>query len=130
MIDSTYMGREIKFRVWVITEKKWGEFETFIGHHYTGLETNDDCIVLQFTGLKDKNGREIYEGDIIKQHHGYIDMEKQDWVGAVYFGSYCSKGNDMYETGWFMKTNFQNLGFKIHKDCEIIGNIFENPELL
>lgn len=85
----------------------------------------DDIELMQYTGLKDKNGVEIYEGDICRC-----------WGGAEFNGYY--EYNKIYEVKW------QGSGFEmVIDDCgygwnyssgfeyiEVIGNIYENPELL
>jgi len=63
--------------------------------------------VMQFTGLKDKNGKEIYEGDITKNVRGNI--KEVEWISE-------DEGCDF--TGWIIDGS------------EVIGNIYENPELL
>ena len=75
----------------------------------------------QFTGLLDKNGKEIYEGDIVKTMHGYI--------GEIKFDS-PSWGIDYHEekeTGAFGVSIYIK---RFYEESEIIGNIFENHELL
>jgi len=70
--------------------------------------------LIQYTGLKDKNGKEIYEGDILK-------TDEAGWIGYVTYGS-----------GVFFLTDNEG-GFSRMPDweeCAIIGNKFENPELL
>jgi len=74
-------------------------------------KSSKDIILMQYTGIKDKNGKEIYEGDIVK---------------TQYIGSEGTK-----EIKYNIKYNFSGFGFIENLDTsEIIGNIYENPELL
>jgi uncharacterized phage protein (TIGR01671 family) len=91
---------------------------------------------LQYTGLKDCKGKEIYEGDLLElkaQESGYAAL---NWVAVVEFGN----PNGEYNWGWQLKPI---KGVGINPDillwvetempnvsCEIIGNIYETPELL
>ena len=75
---------------------------------------NNDLHLMQSTGLKDKNGTEIFEGDVVKCNGllGTIESFKAMWI--------CS----------FMKyNNYQKVGF-FAQEIEVVGNIYENPELL
>lgn len=112
------MNREIKFRAW---NSKTKEFECFELHNITvpdRLLCQHDYPVQQFTGMLDKNGVEIYEGDIIlcKLHYGIKDS-----IGIVhYFGS-------GFIVDW---RNQVDSPLDEIEDFEVIGNIFENKDLL
>ena len=72
--------------------------------------------LMQYTGLKDKNGKEIYEGDIIKYTQHYFNTPMIKYKTKIVEWKYDKWG--VYET---------NAG---ESDIEVIGNIYENPELL
>jgi len=83
----------------------------------------DDCILMQYTGLKDKNGKEIYEGDIFKWVERNNFNQNYICVGSVKFkyGSFtCHNENTRRPSS--ERANIE--------DMEIIGNIWENPELM
>ena len=82
----------------------------------------------QYTGLTDKNGKKIFEGDIIKQINSYDNLEI---IGVVRF----SKSSQFVVSHTYTeKENYYKSGkkkvFAIKTNCEIIGNIHDNPELL
>lgn len=103
--------REIKFRAWDKEQKKMLDDVSTWTDDFTGML----IALMQYTGLKDKNGKEIYEGDIVKYKN-----DKPDKV--------------IFENGGFMTSRFYHRtpnNWKILLDeLEVIGNIYENPELL
>ena len=133
--------REIKFRVWDKLERPWDkEFKKEMIYDIAGIEFWLDCIrivdegqhyylkfkyteIMQYTGLIDKNEKEIYEGDIIRLKH-HID-KRINVVGKVVFlseqASFGIIDNLGQEYPLFRNTTEQ---------IEIIGNIYENLELL
>jgi len=121
--------REIKFRAWDKLDKRWvsdvygdDPFEIYLCGNFLGLSGCNSWVgserysLLQFTGLKDKNGKEIYEGDIINQDHKY------GWKNHVMELMFSTASDDM---------GLDMYGYPdVDNDCEVIGNIYENPELL
>lgn len=135
------MTRDIKFRCWdkvnkqmfipifLMVDEKSGNHEAadldfeknrkydIDGYLDGGLYTdnNEHWILMQFTGLKDKSGKEIYEGDIVKHRNGVHKVE--------YVEEFCS-----FQMGLSDHVLDQEVGD--YSEVEIIGNIYENPELL
>ena len=86
---------------------------------------NKNVVLMQSTGIKDKNGVEIYEGDILKLHA--IFLAPDDKIGYLEYSpkygySIILEGNRLYRQEYWASTNKLNY--------EVIGNIHENPELL
>ena len=88
------------------------------------LTSYNDVELMQYTGLKDKNGVEIYEGDILSTDldRPYLIVEFRN--GAFMFQCH-DNGKDYYD---FMATTDENSNFTNYH--EVIGNVYENPELL
>ena len=126
------MNREIKFRVWDILDCRMITPDTGYQPHYiltlNGVFLNlqngvggNEVIVMQYTGLKDKNGVEIYEDDIVRvSSEQYIN---ENYVGTIIFdeGSFLTKISDNDIRGVFSGED---------QDIVVIGNIHTNPELL
>lgn len=114
--------REIKFRVWSPSEKKMGmPFDPF--HNPDGGLFDRDAIFIQFTGLNDKNGKEIFEGDIMQNPK---NTRWFNWLIKIVDGSVCliNIGIDgyLYEPIILTKSSAS--------EREIIGNELQHPELL
>jgi len=118
--------REIKFRAWNkkenIMEQVFSLFLRADGRpFYSDTETphNEQYVeVMQFTGLKDKNGKEIYVGDIIRSNFTYPRSGTVHEVIECHsgFGVKIGEGTTQY--------------FDAREELEVIGNVYENPELL
>ncbi len=125
--------REIKFRAWAKAEDKMyyaDKSDRFrIGFYgcaiYNGDTWADDLVVLQYTGLKDKNGKEIYEGDILQK----------PILSTSYFSRrlnrQVSNGRNKRKTVIWEQSDFK-CGWNVVKSnvWEVIGNIYENPEFI
>jgi len=128
--------REIKFRAFVLGKM----------YEVKGLEWTEDGLCLttgggfitlpdenahlrEYTGLKDKNGREIYEGDILRWNNGMPEIEIQNGTYIVVWDEAefnLERTQNTKPTGW--GTAYNKYSWKDY--MEVIGNIYENPELL
>lgn len=110
------MSREIKFRAW---HKGASEiiYDTFPGDALRWQNEGQPVEVMQFTGLKDKNGKEIYEGDILKYSSDGYHFE----LGDVII-------NDGYTA--YRGILHNHLSCTVTPQYEVIANIYQNPELL
>jgi uncharacterized phage protein (TIGR01671 family) len=113
------MNRQIKFRVWCKVQNKFEyDWQKVISSSYNyrdekypnGIDvTNDELLaVQQFTGLTDKNGEEIYEGDVVKTN--------------------CLKGEVVFRSGSWLFNGHPLINYE--ESLVIVGNVLENPELI
>ena len=101
-----------------------------VGEHWGFGETNfisfDDIELMQSTGLKDKNGKEIFEGDIITNGISIVDVKSHPTLG---FYTVVNGVESFFGSNTSIK-DFENDVEEFSSVIEIIGNIYENPELL
>ena len=124
--------REIKFRAWDKALKSWTNYSIYddlLMYYYKHAECwetdqeGERFILCQYTGLKDNEDREIYEGDIVKA----ISFAR--WIGVVKYSdeNQAFIFDDLDKKYRGKSTVFMN---QFDDGFEILGNIYENPELL
>jgi len=119
MKEETTLNRVIKFRAWTfhaILEKHVMQSHEEISGNCLKFVTDNEAfknrVIMQFTGLTDKNGKEIYEGDVI------------EYDGEL-------MGNIVFNEGCFWTNGIDTIhAYEFDKSCYIIGNIYEHPHLL
>lgn len=144
------MGREIKFKgqptgkggIWMVGI---GAYKTHTTEHLVLNAKGDNVEVVrlrQYTGLKDKNGKEIFEGDILRltipdgsTRHFVVEWATEDRK-LMPLSGFEHDGNDIRISGWCFNWEGHRLypsvidGVPDNEVMEIVGNIHDNPELL
>ena len=118
------MNREIKFRVWFPNHDKMWFTDMFHMKHLIRKENRKDYPIMQYTGLKDKFGKEIYEGDIVGSYSS---------IGVVKYGECFINGQEYDCWGFYLDDEDKELlrySEQKYSDYKIIGNIYESPKLL
>lgn len=139
---------EIEFRAWDKTDKVMCEviFIKFSKAQYTNIcyrkvlngkvvdanslldkNMSGTCVLMQYTGLKDKNGKKIFEGDILSAGATILKVEYSETETG--FTAYGVRGNINTYCRCFSLFHLCN-GYNQGREVEIIGNIYENPELI
>lgn len=153
--------REFKLRCWNTTTGEMQEVESIDFNHGKVEQVNTDndrilfpdkeCVLMHYTGLKDRHGVEIYEGDIVKLHYFYQSLganmgvieSEEEITGEVFHDEFGWAVTKMRGRHWEDLTGYEagegksyiahlyNMDGQTHEESfEVIGNIYENPELL
>lgn len=126
--------RELKFRAWDKYKKQMspvcdisfgddGRALTIVfqtspkGKYYHGLVDGENGVLMQFTGLRDKTDKEIYEGDILELRATYYDTRRDVVVYDLDMHGFMVDGRYLHDFGKYWS-------------IEVIGNIYENPDLI
>jgi uncharacterized phage protein (TIGR01671 family) len=124
------MNREIKFRAWhkqveAMKPVEWMNFKgDLLKVPFYGNWAKSSCALMQYTGLKDKNGKEIYEGDLIRREDvgNYAKGGLSNLMEITFEdGSFCTRSGEF-------RTSLIEMEYPEY--YEIVGNVYENPELL
>lgn len=133
------MSRPTRFRLYSKLAKKYidyitigfsknGELRSYSTENGVGPVLDDNYIVEQGTGLLDRNGKEIYNGDIFRNTiNGGIWCVCWNEKGATFWVDSGVAGGSLGDFDW--DRSERKYGF-IRKNCEVIGNINDNPELM
>lgn len=129
--------RTIKFRFWNETEKTYHDYRDYfisqngdavVQNGYTMATLTEPPIVEQFTGLTDTNGKEIYEGDIVRVSPKFEPDIEDIYTGEVFFA--IGYGAYMIDFHDYDLNHVLLVPTVVDKRVEVIGNIHENEELL
>ena len=133
--------RVVKFRAWdkeiekiypvlkIDFVEEWvSMYSKIAGRHYNWL---NNLVLMQYTGLEDKNGVEIYEGDILELRANPFNKKRDLFQVVFKDGGFRDEWNNYI--GQYLPPDIRNKQggrVRLNEACEVVGNIYENPELL
>lgn len=146
------MNREIKFRAYNIDRKLWDYFVIDDLDKEQGRKRGIETVGIgsfayfeyvkeglrwwgQYTGLKDKNGKEVWEGDVLSRHHEKVPKLDFDEIknltdATFYVHPSLVNGREAYDERHEVKIPDIYCWYEDTEDYEVAGNVYENPDLL
>jgi|LakMenE18May11ns_1017448.scaffolds.fasta_scaffold9190856_1 uncharacterized phage protein (TIGR01671 family) len=121
------MQREIKFRAYNMDNNKMYHFGLFDLDEYYLIQEGliiEAMPIMQFTGLQDKNGKEIYEGDIVQTPFGHSSVEFSHGVFGLNHDFLNPEKKTMLGS-WGQEHNLRTLDDGYYKEIVVVGNIYE-----
>lgn len=106
--------RTLKFRIWNTKGKCFYTSDHVKANFFNFIEKMPDQPIMQFTGLLDRHGKDIYEGDILKENLSFGGHKSVEYIG----------------NGFWCKNENGDRSMPTEEYREVIGNIYENPELV
>jgi uncharacterized phage protein (TIGR01671 family) len=123
--------REIKFRAWSDASKQMTDWGVLRGLHVgTAFAKSSNYHLMQFTGQLDKSGKEIYEGDVVARKGDYSKVEQIEFACDTF--TVGGNPDHVGKYGWspLIEVMSSDDDYDTVELLEVIGNIYENPELL
>ncbi|SHN86524.1 MULTISPECIES: YopX family protein [Desulfitobacterium] len=126
------MARIIKYRAWDNQNGGWYHSPQFVIRPYSGRATDGaivpDVVLSQYTGLNDKHGKEIYEGDICTDdNQGFLEV---CWSDLHQWGCKVHNKGELLKGLTFPLWHWDKCEMNGYRELEVVGNIFENMDLL